>query len=115
MSIFFLGICSIASPPPFYKVGSLIKSPAIIHKCAQLSHSHHIMDYRFVLLLFAVGSCAHNTGDSLLYCCLILIVSVIPIVVLVPGVADGRKNEQAPETSEVLFPCCSVDSLSGSV
>lgn len=59
------------------------------------------MDYRFIFLFLTIGSCTHNTGDSLLYCCLNLIVGVFPIVVLIPVVADDRENEQATETSEV--------------
>lgn len=62
------------------------------------------MDYRFIFLLLTIGSCTHNTGDSLLYCCLNLIVGVFPIVVLIPVVADDRENEQATETSEVHLP-----------
>lgn len=71
------------------------------------------MDYRFIFLFLTIGSCTHNTGDSLLYCCLNLIVGVFPIVVLIPVVADDRGNEQATETSEVQYssPCCWVDSL----
>lgn len=84
---------------------ALIKSQAhSVHNRAQLSLSHRIMDYRFIFLFLTIGSCTGNTGDSLLYCCLNLIVGVFPIVVFIPLVADDGENEQARETSEVYLP-----------
>lgn len=103
VSIFLLRASSVASPPPLQGrcTCALIKSQALSpYNRAQLTLSHRIMDYRFIFLFLTIGSCTHNTGDSLLYCCLNLIVGVFPIVFLIPVVAD----EQTTETSEVYLP-----------
>lgn len=70
-----------------------------------------MMDYSSVLLVLIIGSCTHSTGDSLFYYQVNLIVNVIIIVFLITVAGEVRENEPTTETSEVLFPCCRVNSL----